>query len=180
MDAKSQKTNIIINEILFWKQNKMLPEQYCDYLLALYNQGEDREAVDSMNSKRLPTAALIPSILLLALIPFSLFVIYFTELSFVLQTAILTGFVVLLIFAGIYYSNKEIILPVIYITTAIVILILSVNLSDAYFQGNKPTTYVVLFCNCLLWLFAGRYFKMMYLSLAGAVGVLILFVSIVI
>ena len=32
MDAKNQKTNIIINEILFWKQNKMLPEQYCDYL----------------------------------------------------------------------------------------------------------------------------------------------------
>ncbi|EDL64462.1 hypothetical protein [Bacillus sp. SG-1] len=179
MDTKSQKTNIIINEILFWKQNKMLPDHYCDYLLALYNQGEDMENMDRKKSKRLP-AVLFSSALFMSLIPFSLFVIYFTELSFVLQTAILTGFVVLLIFAAIYYSKKEIISPVIYITTAIIVLIYSVNFSDAIFQGDKLITYIILFCNCFLWSLAGLYFKMLYFTIAGAAGILILIISIVI
>lgn len=31
---------VILNEIAFWKQNKLLPEHYCDFLTALYAQGE--------------------------------------------------------------------------------------------------------------------------------------------
>ncbi|WP_421379907.1 hypothetical protein ACOJQI_16590 [Bacillus salacetis] len=178
MDTKSQKTNIIINEIHFWKQNKMLPEQYCDYLLALYNQGEDLEDTDGKPSSL--WGAYFSSALLIALIPFSLFVIYFTELSFVLQTAILAGFVVLLIFAGIYYSKKEMVLPVVYIATALILLIYSVHLSDAVLHGGKLTTYIVLFCNCFLWTLAGLYLRLIYFTIAGAAGFLILIVSIVI
>jgi hypothetical protein len=178
MDTKSQKTNIIINEIRFWKQNKMLPDQYCDYLLALYNQGNDTEEPGREPSKHM--RAYFLSALLIALIPFSLFVIYFTELSFVLQTAILAGFVVLLIFTGIYYSNKEMVLPVIYITTALIILIYTVYLTDKVFQGGKLITYIVLFCNCFLWSLTGLYLRLLYLTLAGVAGAFILIVSIAI
>ncbi|SNS59250.1 hypothetical protein SAMN05444672_101192 [Bacillus sp. OK838] len=38
MDEMRKK--IIIQEINSWKESRMLPEQYCDYLLALYCQGE--------------------------------------------------------------------------------------------------------------------------------------------
>ena len=38
---ENPKKQIILNEILFWKQNKLLPEQYCDFLLKLYTEGED-------------------------------------------------------------------------------------------------------------------------------------------
>jgi hypothetical protein len=177
MDTKSQKTNIIINEIRFWKQNKMLPDHYCDYLLALYNQGEDLEETGSKKSK-IPMTAFFTSVLVIALIPFSLFVIYFTELSFVLQTAILAGFVVLLIFSGIYYSNKELVLPVILITTAMIVLIYSIHLSDSIFRGSQFVTYVVLFCNCFLWLLSGIYLRLLYFTIAGVAGLFILIVSI--
>lgn len=33
------RKKIILNEILFWKQNKLLPEHYCDFLAALYTEG---------------------------------------------------------------------------------------------------------------------------------------------
>jgi hypothetical protein len=179
MDTKDHKTNIIINEIQFWKQNKMLPEHYCDYLLALYNQGEDTDEKPAGNRK-LPVGAVAISLLIIALIPVSLFVIYFTELSFVLQTAILTGFVVLLIFAGIYYSKKEIVLPVIYISAALIILIYSVNVADAYFQGSLIATYIILFANCFLWLAAGVLMRLLYFTVAGGTGMVILFISMVI
>ncbi|MFJ7854248.1 hypothetical protein ACIQX3_15905 [Peribacillus frigoritolerans] len=38
MDEMRKK--IIIQEINSWKESRMLPEQYCNYLLALYGQGE--------------------------------------------------------------------------------------------------------------------------------------------
>lgn len=38
MDEMRKK--IIIQEINSWKESRMLPEQYCSYLLALYGQGE--------------------------------------------------------------------------------------------------------------------------------------------
>ena len=37
MDPTRKK--VILNEINFWKQNNMLPEHYCDYLIALYSEG---------------------------------------------------------------------------------------------------------------------------------------------
>ncbi|RIW37571.1 hypothetical protein D3H55_03075 [Bacillus salacetis] len=179
MDTKTQKRNIIIKEILFWKQNKMLPEQYCDYLLALYNQGENPDISDRERSK-FPFMGFLTASLIFALIPFSLFVIYFTELSFVLQTAILAGFVVLLIFAGIYYSNKEMLLPLIYITAALVTLIYSVHITGVFFNGSTNITYAVLFMNCFAWLVSGVYLKYWYFTAAAILGGFILMVSIVI
>ncbi|MGF2617116.1 hypothetical protein FZC84_04610 [Rossellomorea vietnamensis] len=178
MNTKNQKTNIIINEILFWKQNKMLPEQYCDYLLALYNQGNEVE--ENVTEKSKFSFVSFTAILIIALIPISLFVIYFTELSFVLQTAILTGFVVILIFAGIYYSNKEIMSSIIYITVALIMLLQSIHIAEAFFQGDKLITYFLLFFNCIAWIVCGSYLKLLYFTLGGTIGIVLLVVSIVI
>ena len=41
------KKEIILNEIGFWKKNKLLPEHYCDFLTALYAQGEQIEEKDN-------------------------------------------------------------------------------------------------------------------------------------
>lgn len=38
------RTEIIIKEIKYWKMNKLLPDIYCDFLLALYTKGETKEA----------------------------------------------------------------------------------------------------------------------------------------
>lgn len=39
-----QRKITIINEIRYWKDNHLLPEHYCDFLMALYTEGEQDKA----------------------------------------------------------------------------------------------------------------------------------------
>ena len=41
MTMNQQRKRIIISEIKYWKNNKLLPEHYCDFLITLYAQGEE-------------------------------------------------------------------------------------------------------------------------------------------
>lgn len=52
------RKKIILNEILFWKQNKLLPEHYCDFLAALYTEGADIEELEPVQH---PKQAVLPS-----------------------------------------------------------------------------------------------------------------------
>ncbi|EAZ85106.1 hypothetical protein BB14905_22588 [Bacillus sp. B14905] len=52
------RKKIILNEILFWKQNKLLPEHYCDFLAALYTEGADIEELEPVQD---PKQAILPS-----------------------------------------------------------------------------------------------------------------------
>lgn len=42
-----QRKKIIIAEINYWKQNKLLPEHYCDFLITLYSQGDHDEEISA-------------------------------------------------------------------------------------------------------------------------------------
>ena len=83
------RKKIILNEILFWKQNKLLPEHYCDFLAALYTEGADIEELEPVQD---PKQAILPSekrkmILLIASLCIAIITvlaIYFTIKSFTL------------------------------------------------------------------------------------------------
>ena len=47
----SQKKAVILNEISFWKKNKLLPEHYCDFLMTLYSEGQEVEENNSTQLK---------------------------------------------------------------------------------------------------------------------------------
>jgi hypothetical protein len=101
-----QRKEIIIKEIEYWKKNRLLKEQYCDYLLTLYSEGEYESREHSNGFIRRALVTLIPNIMLLVFTVLFLF-IYFTELPFSLQTAlnlILLGFSVGFVF---FYKNKN-------------------------------------------------------------------------
>lgn len=61
----AQRKKIIMAEINYWKQNKLLPEHYCDFLLTLYTQGDHvqeisaTDAVLSKKKKKLKTRAIL-------------------------------------------------------------------------------------------------------------------------
>ena len=52
---KENRIETIVNEIHYWKEHRLLPGEYCDFLLALYTQGQrdssDRD-IEFNNSKR--------------------------------------------------------------------------------------------------------------------------------
>lgn len=77
MNRRRRET--IIREIEYWKRSRLLPEHYCNYLLALYTEG------DASLSPRRPLRSRLEASLCL-LLPAAALAIYFTELSFVLQT----------------------------------------------------------------------------------------------
>ncbi|MFD1038505.1 hypothetical protein ACFQ3N_08885 [Virgibacillus byunsanensis] len=85
----------IVKEINYWKEHNLLPNVYCDFLLALYTNGEDQiETEPSTKShKKFKPTTFIQIILLLLLIPFSFLVIYFTQFSMVLQISTLLFFI---------------------------------------------------------------------------------------
>src|SRR4051794_700217 len=46
-DMNQQRKRIIISEIKYWKQHKLLPAHFCDFLITLYTQGEDEEDINA-------------------------------------------------------------------------------------------------------------------------------------
>ncbi|AJO22575.1 hypothetical protein QQ991_12015 [Weizmannia coagulans] len=178
MDDKRKQ--IIVNEIKMWKETKMIPQEYCDFLLAIYTEGNEANTRKQNGAGKSVKKQAAVSVFILALIAIAVFVIYFTELHFILQTMILTAFVGCLLFLGIHYANKEIFYPVFFVGAAIILLLLSVFLNEKVFGNHRYTLYLLLFVNCGLWLIAGKAYKLLYFTLSGFLGLVILLVSIVI
>jgi hypothetical protein len=72
-----QKTKTVIDEIKYWKKNKLLPDHYCDFLITLYTEGSE----NSIKSRRLGkftylfyTLAILVSITLIGFL-----VLYFSD-----------------------------------------------------------------------------------------------------
>jgi hypothetical protein len=174
------RKSTIVQEIQFWKQNKMLPEHYCDYLLVLYTEGDNTATDFVEKNQKAKNTTIHPivyiAILLLSLI--SLFVIYFTELSIVLQTAILASFVVFLLFTGFYYSKKQISPVIIYLISAFILLILSIEIAEFIFAGQERYIYLSIVLNCFLWIFIGRKLKKIYFTISGILGLITIFIFI--
>ncbi|WP_142323645.1 hypothetical protein [Bacillus sp. AFS015802] len=173
---KDSKTDIIIHEIRLWKRTGMLPEQYCDYLLALYTGGagiDDRKKTDSKKKNMLRDLLLSLSALVI-----SLFVIYFTELSIVLQTAILASFVGLLLGVGIYYTKKQLSPLLLYTSAACILLLTSMEVTEEIVKGNTVGFYITLFLNCFIWIGAGLKWKLNYFSVAGSIGAVLVVIYI--
>ena len=82
-----QRKKIILNEILYWKQNRMLPDTYCDYLLALYSEGEESLQMKNhgLTSK---TSYLFPALFIIFIFVSALIVNYFTEINPLMQMSL--------------------------------------------------------------------------------------------
>lgn len=166
------KKEIIINEILIWKENNMLPPHYCDYLLALYTQGEDyTETGRRARSQRIHLMSVLLGVILL---PISIYVLHFTEFSFILQTVVLTSFVGFLLLLAIYFSRRKILLPVFFLGAAVMLLLLSLEMITYFFDGNRLTLYGILFLNCLLWLYTGMKLRLIYFTMSALLGFVII------
>ncbi len=173
---KEKRIDIVVKEIEFWKRNNMLPEQYCNYLLLLYTEGEN--SVQMSETKDNNRAKFQRFIFPVILILISLFVIYFTELSIVLQTTILASFVGFLVGLAIYYSKKQLSPALLLVAIAFILLIVSVNVAEKVFSESPFVTYMALFLNSFIWVFTGLRLKLIYFTLSGSFGIILLIVFI--
>lgn len=170
------RKKIIVNEILTWKNNRMLPEQYCNYLLALYTEGNNEEEDNaSIKTKKKYWKN---HYLFLFLIPLAVFLIHFTELSITLQIAFSILFVFLGIFFTYYFFRKGILLQIPLIASALITILSSVEFISKLFPGNLILLYGNVIVNCLLWLFTGWKLKFLPFTISGVLGLLLILISI--
>jgi len=164
------KKQVIINEIEWWKESHLLPEQYCDYLLALYTEGnaDSQETLSSKPTKKRFQGWLFSIILLF--LPVMLLVIYFTELSFVLQMLLYSLFTLICLGAALFYIEKNFFVHGLLSMAALCLLLMSYEAVSFYFPKNFLILVVLLVLHCVLWIIAGFRLKIVYFKVAGFIG----------
>lgn len=146
----------------------MLPAHYCDYLLALYNQGE--ELSEPGRKQRQQKINIGSAAAAFALSAIAIFILYFTEIPILLQTVILTSFVGLLLAAALFLAGKRLFSPLLFLGAAIMMMALSLKVSESLFNNDPNSLYALLFLNCVLWVFIGIRLKLVYFSISGVLG----------
>ncbi|QOR65562.1 hypothetical protein IM538_17370 [Cytobacillus suaedae] len=164
---------LIVKEIKLWKQSKLLPEHYCDFLLTLYTEGEVeiKKSKASTNFKDIVIA-----LLLISLLPATLLVIYFTEMYFVLQIPIFIIFIIICLISAFFLKNNFL-KQLSYIIFALLFLITTIEIGGYFFKENVVVLSSIIIFNCLLWLLAGLKMKQKYFIIAGVIGLILLIVA---
>ncbi|SIS36842.1 hypothetical protein SAMN05421687_10194 [Salimicrobium flavidum] len=160
------RKKIIVNEIHYWKQSKLLPEKYCNFLLALYTEGED--STDSRNSLFQGKIWNITYYFLnFLMLPFSFVVIYFTENDVILQTVLLTVFVLLSLLQlwWIYKQNGMIHIPL--NVTLLLVFLLTTTVASTYFENVY--VFLVSLLNIAGWYFIGYRSNIFYLKIISLI-----------
>ena len=163
------RKKIILNEILYWKQTRILPEKYCDYLLAIYSEGDIELQIAAESPIKKGHFFLIEILISLILIT-ALIVNYFTEVKTAMQMSLFIFFICVLLGITYYQHQKQ--KPMLYplIATAFVLLLMSVRVWALFFYSQTLFLYVILSCNCFLWLIIGKRLRYVYFTVAGQLG----------
>ncbi len=172
-----EKKEIIIREIQQWKQSRLLPGEYCDFLLALYSQGEgiDEPAKPYMSLKLV--ILLFCDILML---PLTYLVINFTEFPDRLQ--IFLAIIFLLISFALYrvFSKIDVIkIPLAKLITLGMLLLITIELAQLLTK-NHWVTAIVISLQLAGWLITGYKQKDKYLFGAGMIGTIMIIYYVVI
>lgn len=149
------RTITIIKEIKYWKEHQLLPVRYCDYLLALYTNGQglDDDNDESKSRNLWSPIFIIHLILLVSMIPFSFLVVYITEFHSLLQLSIIIVFLFYSIGVYLYFRKYSHEFTLIALTVLLVLLLLLSVLISGLFTANSMIHTSVIFINFLLWLF---------------------------
>ena len=123
------RKKVIIQEIKYWKQSKLLPEKYCDFLLTLYSGGEENiTPVKKKISFHIPLW--IFTVIFFAI----LFVNYFTEIPMGLQITITAIAIIIFGFFIVRYLDNTLLFQLALACLALLILIESVNIANFLFS----------------------------------------------
>ncbi|WP_411953465.1 hypothetical protein ACKXGF_09205 [Alkalibacillus sp. S2W] len=171
-----ERDKVIIDEIKHWKQSKLLPAEYCDFLLALYTFGEGVEEDEKsiQKRKRRQTLIYVDLIFLILLLPASLLMSVIMELNVYVDLTLSIG--ILLILIGHVYWFKRRASSMIHIPVMLVFLILLISsisfISSIYGDGIILNSIVAV--HCILWIIIGVIWRYYYLTASGIVGIMLL------
>lgn len=175
----NQRKQIILNEITFWKQNKLLPEHYCDFLSTLYTEGNHEgetitaKVTDSIKAKekRKNRTLSITCISIATLMVLMLFTIEIEWVTIAIIGAVtIAAFMATLVLA----NKKNALAPMMQVATALLFLGVTIKICVTYFAGNNTALYGSLAMNCVVWLISGLLTRLHYFTVSGILGLVAL------
>ncbi|GAA0457644.1 hypothetical protein [Alkalibacillus silvisoli] len=170
---------VIIDEIKHWKQSKLLPAEYCDFLLALYTYGEGvEESTEPKQRRSHHVFFYIDIVLLLLLLPLSLILMIVYQFGMALDILIYTVILLVISFHIYWYKRKSkslIHIPIMLFFLVLLISTISI-IHSLYGQGFVLNTAVIF--HCLLWIVTGFVFRYHYLIASGFIGVILFMIFI--
>ncbi|WP_138415750.1 hypothetical protein [Aquibacillus sediminis] len=173
-----ERKRTIINEIKYWKQHNLLPSHYCDFLLALYSEGQDILNDDNVspNNWSIRYTIILFADLLMLLLTF--FVIYFTQLATVMQIVFIVILTTISYFLFWYWKKENTKL----LHYLMIIFLFHIFLDSVFISGLVSSMtwvfYAVFLLNCLVWVMIGRLKKVIFLTISGIIGIILLLVII--
>lgn len=174
----NQKKQIIMNEITFWKQNKLLPEHYCDFLMTLYSEGNQNEEISGKAKNAIHAVSKRKTMNFSMLFPITAIVILI--LLFTVQfewvvIAVAALFAVSCLIGAIYFSKRNSILAVmLQLATALAALGVTLKVITTYFSGNNEMLFILLIVNCVFWLISGIMMRIIYFTISGVLGLIVI------
>ena len=174
-----QRKRIIISEIKYWKQHKLLPAHYCDFLITLYTQGEDEEDINAKSEdailvkrKKNLNWTIIWLVLLTAAIGGSMFSLnQYPGITIALAAMLTFG----LLFVTLRKKRIHSVGSILYILISFMFLAMSLKLWLVFFEGQSMLLIGLLMLNCVLWFFAGRRLQLLFFTISGVAGLLLIF-----
>ncbi|SDB98680.1 hypothetical protein SAMN05421734_103262 [Pelagirhabdus alkalitolerans] len=183
MDQNRKDT--IIREIKYWKDNQLLPDHYCDFLLALYSEGEieDDETDDVSDKKVRKDVSVFPVLFLmlnLIVVPSVVSLVYFLNvtISFFITLIVIT----LIIVIGFYYIGSRIHgMSVEYVLGVLLLnlLLISIVIIEQWIP-NVWLSLVIVLGQLLLWLYIGYKRASKLLMAMGVIGILVMLIAVII
>lgn len=173
------RKKIIVSEIEYWRKSKLLPSQYCDFLLQVYTEGA-HEADKSLNVRTIGSVLKITAFLLGTLLLISLVCVaalYFIGFSNQMQIFLLLISSLLFYLIGIFLYWRTVEQAHLLLSFSCLLLLLTFSYYT-YLWEVIMNWYMVGLLNgiCLFWLLTGYMFRIHYLKWVSLGGISIILV----
>ena len=182
ISINDQEKNIIVDEINKWRQSKLLPSEYCDFLLNLYSAGNSVPATNSStnNKSNLSINKIIASIVTIIICGVILYILYnFKSYSLTYQIGLL------ILFTGISYlgliiykikGNNPIVLSLVH-NIASVIMVFSVLYVVSELEYSNITSellgiFIIVF---IIWLITALWLNHLIIFIASLIGITLVY-----
>ncbi|WP_100010629.1 hypothetical protein [Lentibacillus sediminis] len=163
---------IIIKEINYWKEHNLLPRMYCDFLLALYTQGEElNEEAKTGNTNKRILLYVFPLILQILMVPFAFVVIYFTEFAAVLQMALLLFFSAYSLWMAVYLKESSGFFQHMALSLCLLLIMLTAVFAASLISTSVWLTLSIILVNFLLWMVISYKKNVKYLRILAGLGI---------
>ncbi|WP_017186993.1 hypothetical protein [Alkalibacillus haloalkaliphilus] len=173
--GNDNRNQVIIDEIKHWKQNKLLPAEYCDFLLALYTYGEGVEESTPSNGEHQQSFFFYADVFLLVLLlPLSLYLLTMFDYNIWLEMVLFLGIIVIILGHLLWYKERH--QSLVHIPIMLLFLVFLIGtisfIHTLYGQGLVLNT-TILF-HCIVWVIVGVVLRYHYLLASGIIGMLLL------